>query len=161
MGKIGNAAKPIHTIEVTDVSSHTAVSLRPMAVQDIPEVISLLQQSQAVCHCPWEDERLLAQILTQSPASSFVALDGTRVIGSIIGGTLGLRATINHLVVDQDHRLQGIGDALVAHALASFRASGILRVFLFVLRDQIGARRFWEKNHFVETTGEMTLERDL
>jgi ribosomal protein S18 acetylase RimI-like enzyme len=132
-----------------------------MTANDIPEVIDLLRRFPAVAYCDWENEELLAQILTQSPASSFVAHDGTRVIGAIISGTMGMRATINHLAVDQEYRSQGIGDALVAHALASFRAAGIHRVFLFVLRDQPGARRFWKKNRFVEIVGEVTMERDI
>ena len=139
----------------------SALSVRAMTLWDIAEVIALLRQFPSVHFCDWEDEQLLAHVLAQSPPSCFVAHDGRRMIGAIISGVLGTRGTINHIAVEASYRSQGIGQLLLAHVLESFRNAGIRRVFLFVLRNQPTALRFWNAAGFHETTGEVTLERDI
>lgn len=145
----------------THGSLQTGFAVRPMTLWDIPTVIAFLRRFPSIHFLEWEDERLLAQVLTQYPISSFLAQDGKRLIGAVIGGAIGLRGTINHIAVDAQYQGQGVGQLLVSHTLASFQAAGIYRVFLFVLRDQPMALRFWEEAGFRATAEELTLERDL
>src|SRR5262249_53453006 len=126
----------------THVSPHSAVSVCAMTVDDIPEVLAFLKPFNGVALCDWEDHRVLARVLDQSPNISFVARDGTHVIGALIGGMMGIRGTINHLAIDEHYQSQGIGRTLVTHALEGFRAVGIHRIFLFVLCDQLAALAF-------------------
>jgi ribosomal protein S18 acetylase RimI-like enzyme len=128
-----------------------------MHLWDIPEVVEFFQQFPSVSFCDWQS----AQLLAQSPQSCCIARDGKRLVGALLAGLLGTRATVSHVAVAEEYQGQGIGRMLVAHALASFRDAGVLRVFLFVLSSETAALRFWQAAGFHVTAGEVTMERDL
>lgn len=57
-----------------------------------------------------------------------------------------------------DYFGQGYGEALLRETVAALRAQGYERVYLWVLRDNARARRFYEKHGFVSSGEESTLE---
>jgi ribosomal protein S18 acetylase RimI-like enzyme len=84
------------------------------------------------------------------------------LIGSLIGGVLGTRGTINQIAVDAARRGSGIGRSLVDAFEFALRRRGVRRYFLFATRANAATRRFWTQQGFNEmTASEVTYERDL
>jgi ribosomal protein S18 acetylase RimI-like enzyme len=70
----------------------------------------------------------------------------------------GPAGVIYDLVVDPDHRRQGIGTALLDAAQAALAARGEPRAVLMTAERNIGARQMFEKAGFRRTMIEMTRE---
>lgn len=90
----------------------------------------------------------IEKYLRRNPTTSFVALDGERVIGVIMAGHDGRRGFIHHTAVLPDYRGQGIARELVNHAMDALEAEGIHKVALVAFaRNEIG-NGFWQKIGF-------------
>lgn len=90
----------------------------------------------------------IEKYLRRNPTTSFVAVDGERVIGVIMAGHDGRRGFIHHTAVLPDYRGQGIARELVNHAMDALEAEGIHKVALVAFaRNEIG-NGFWQKIGF-------------
>lgn len=74
----------------------------------------------------------------------FVALDGEKIIGSIMAGYDGHRGWLYSLAVLPDHRHAGIGSALVDHAEQALRIRGCLKINLQVVESNSQVVAFYE-----------------
>ncbi|MCA9566656.1 MAG: ribosomal protein S18-alanine N-acetyltransferase [Myxococcales bacterium] len=63
----------------------------------------------------------------------------THPVGHLLGHVVLDEAEIHTVVVHPDHRRQGLGRALVTHALRAWREAGITAVHLEVRDDNVGA----------------------
>lgn len=96
----------------------------------------------------------------------FVAERVGEVVGYAYGGMEGndymaLRGPagmLYDLVVDPDHRRQGVGTALLEAALAALTQLGAPRVLLFTAEKNHGAQAMFERAAFRRTMIEMTRE---
>ena len=84
--------------------------------------------------------------LERNPGMSFIAIAGTDVIGTILGGHDGRRGYIHHLAVDNAYRRQGIGKQLVKRCLAALEEAGIQKCHLFIFHENEGGIAFWLMN---------------
>ena len=89
----------------------------------------------------------VARFLARNPDTCFVA-ENDGIQGVILSGHDGRRGFIYHTAVHPDARGQGIGTALVQHALSALKACGINKVALVVFRCNEGGNAFWEKQGF-------------
>ena len=96
----------------------------------------------------------IGQYLRRNPSTCFVAETGGQLTGAILCGHDGRRGYIYHLAVADAHRRNGIGSALVDHALAALKREGIRKAALVAFADNIPGNLFWEKQGF-------TLREDL
>jgi ribosomal protein S18 acetylase RimI-like enzyme len=87
----------------------------------------------------------IANKLTTQPELFFVAVDGERVVGTVMAGYDGHRGWMYSLAVDTAQRRRGIGTQLVRHAEAALAARGCPKVNLQVLSAKGEIRTFYER----------------
>lgn len=74
----------------------------------------------------------------------FIAMHGTEVIGTIMAGYDGHRGWIYSVAVHPDHRKQGIGSQLVAHAERALAGRGCMKVNLQIVAGNEAVAAFYE-----------------
>jgi ribosomal protein S18 acetylase RimI-like enzyme len=72
-----------------------------------------------------------------------VALDGTRLVATLIAGWDGWRGTMARLAVDPAYRRRGIAQRLVVTAEQQLRRLGARRIGALVFTDNSRAAKFW------------------
>jgi [ribosomal protein S18]-alanine N-acetyltransferase len=125
------------------------LTIRKMTVDDVSAVVDLDQKSFSL---PWP-ERSFRFELTDNPASRcWVAeLDG-EVVGMIVVWLIVDEAHVATLATHPDHRRQGIGKRLLAHALGNLMADGARSSFLEVRESNLAAQEMYRKFGY-EATG--------
>jgi GNAT superfamily N-acetyltransferase len=127
----------------------TTIQLRPMNLDDIPVAMRLKDGA------GWnQTEADWRWLITASPQGCFVATSQDSVVGTVTTLTYaGCVSWVGMVLVDPRHRGQGIGTALLKHAIAYLDAEGVSSIKL----DATPAGRpLYEKLGFVS---EYELER--
>jgi ribosomal protein S18 acetylase RimI-like enzyme len=157
------------------------VSVRPVVVGD-RDAIGRLGALLVAEHHDFDAKRFLSPgpdlgrrygdfLLSRSELRETVVLVAerdTEVVGYAFGGMEGndymaLRGpagALYDLVVDPDHRRQGIGTALLEAALDALKLLGAPRVVLFTAEKNHGAQQMFAGEGFRRTMIEMTRELD-
>ena len=110
---------------------------------------------------PSHDE--LAEIAAAPGTVLLVARDDDRIVGTL---TLllyrlpaGFRGWIHDVVVDEDARGRGVGEALTSEALAIATAARVERVDLTTRRHREAAHRLYERLGFVQRESDVYVWR--
>lgn len=121
--------------------------IRKMAMDDLEQVIAIDQVSFSL---PWPS-RTFQYELTDNPASRcWVAeLDG-RVAAMLVGWLIVDELHIATIATHPDLRGQGIGKAILLHALQSARDEGVLKSFLEVRASNVMAQKMYKSFGYVE-----------
>lgn len=121
--------------------------IRKMAMDDLEQVIAIDQVSFSL---PWPS-RTFQYELTDNPASRcWVAeLDG-RVAAMLVGWLIVDELHIATIATHPDFRGQGIGKAILLHALRSARDEGVLKSFLEVRASNVMAQKMYKSFGYVE-----------
>ncbi|KQM40382.1 GNAT family acetyltransferase [Microbacterium sp. Leaf203] len=120
------------------------VDIRAFALDDEDAVVALWEE--AGLTRPWNDPRAdIRRKLTVQPELFLVAVEGERVVGSVMAGYDGHRGWLYYLATAASHRGQGIGRRLVAEAERLLEAMGCPKVQLMVRPDNTGARGFYDE----------------
>jgi ribosomal-protein-alanine N-acetyltransferase len=122
------------------------VIIRPLQVTDLSAVAHIEQRSVAD---PWS-EQLLVEEIQAGNGVSFVAEEDDQVCGYAFFRTCAPESELLRLAVDPDRRRNGIGEALLLHALHGFFRQGYTTCFLEVRSSNVGARRLYEKIGFFQ-----------
>jgi len=136
-------------------------TLRELAAQDYPAARSLWQESAGVLLREADAPEAIARFLWHNPGLSFAALDGERLVGVLLCGQDGRRAYLHHVAVAPSHRRLGIATALVEHCTAALLAQGIRKCHLFVVNENMAARRFWAQLGWAERNDVRFMSRVL
>lgn len=118
-------------------------ALRAMQADDYPALLQLWQQSDGLVLRDADSPEAIAAYLARNPGLSFIALSQSQLIGSLLAGTDGRRGYLQHLVVQDSHRGQGVGRALLQAATRALQAIGIDKTHLLVLADNEPALAFY------------------
>ncbi|EIX4100083.1 GNAT family N-acetyltransferase [Cronobacter sakazakii] len=149
----------------SDVEKNTApdgLVISKATINDACDIVSFLKFFKEVAFCEWQDEEHIRKIVAAENARCYLAKDQNGVlVGAIIGGMLGTRATLNHIAISPIFRNNKIGTVLTKTILNDFYLSGIKRVFLFIEDKNQVAFKFWRSQGFQPTKGETTCELDL
>lgn len=86
--------------------------------------------------------------LKRNPATSFVAEDNGKIVGTILAGHDGRRGFFHHVVVLPEYRNRGIGRKMVDHAMEALEKEGINKVALVVFENNQLGNAFWESVGF-------------
>lgn len=136
--------------------------IREFADADEERVVALWTRCGLVR--PWNDPRKdIARKLRVQRELFLVAVEGTRLVGTVMAGYDGHRGWVNYLAVDVDCRRRGLGRQLMSDAEAGLRSLGCPKINLQVRAENREALAFYERLGFtrdaVVTLGKR-LERD-
>lgn len=120
------------------------VVLREFMLDDYDIVYTLWQNSAPGVGIGRSDTRAeIAKKLLRDPDLFLVAVDGDKIIGTVIGGYDGRRGIIYHLAVDQAYRGNGIGTLLMTEVEKRLAAKGCLKSYLLVTRENPDVIEFY------------------
>jgi len=123
-------------------------TIRSMSLDDLEQVVAIDQASFSL---PWP-ERSFRFELTDNPASRcWVAESGGRVVAALVLWLIVDEAHIATIATDPAMRRQGIGQALLIHALKSATQEGARRALLEVRASNEAAQAMYRKLGFVES----------
>lgn len=135
---------------ISPVSFHYIIRTFRFA-NDYEPVIDLWKHAGPGIHVRRSDTpKEILKKVQRDPDLFLVAEADGKLIGSVLGGFDGRRGLVYHLAVDESHRKQGLGQALMVELESRLRAKGCIRCYLLVTKDNESAIRFyqasgWEK----------------
>ena len=141
------------------------VTIREAKETDVPRILKLYQQ---LAMNPEEFESVMAEPeFGQEMFHKMTELEGHHLLvaetdGEVVGTTVlmilpGLAHGISHwgvvefMVVDEEYRSQGIGQALMDHAADIAREAGCYKIMLGSNKKRIDAHRFYRKAGYEAT----------
>lgn len=126
------------------------ILLRPMRTDDHAALMMLWEEADGVLLRETDTPEAFARFLARNPDTSFIAIAGLAVVGSIMAGHDGWRGYLYHVAVRHEWRRQGVGTQLVDAAVAAVRQHHVPKIHCLVKRDNIAAHRFWHARGFLQ-----------
>ena len=125
------------------------MEIRTMHIDDYDAVYDLWIHTPGMGLNETDDSREgIAKYLRRNPSTCFVAIEEECIIGIIMAGHDGRRGFIHHTAVLPQYRNQGIGTALVSHAMEALESERIHKVALVAFSHNEIGNAFWEKIGF-------------
>jgi ribosomal protein S18 acetylase RimI-like enzyme len=128
-------------------------TLRPATAADASRVASLLIDTRLAfmpyapaAHTETEVRDWVASLLVPTGGVTVAIVDG-RVMGTMATERIGEVSWITQMAVDPSLVGQGLGSALMTHAMRTLAP----RLRLYTFQANVGARRFYERHGFVAT----------
>lgn len=119
-------------------------AIRPMTIADYDAVIELMRQTPGISLRDADSRLATAGYLERNPGLSHIAEAGERIVGCVLCGHDGRRGYLQHLLVVQEFRRQGIANALVEASLRQLEQLGIHKCHIDVLKTNTLASSYWE-----------------
>ncbi len=85
------------------------------------------------------------RFIRRNPSTSVVAEEDGEIVGAILCGHDGRRGCLYHVCVHPDHRLKGIGKAMVVHCMNALRDENISKVSLIAFTKNDIGNAFWKQ----------------
>jgi ribosomal protein S18 acetylase RimI-like enzyme len=92
-----------------------------------------------------DSEEGITRFLARNPGLSFVAVEGDKVVGTVLCGHDGRRGLVHHMVIAPEARYRGLGRGLVSRAMRALREDDVHKCHVLVFRHNGMARTFWER----------------
>lgn len=124
----------------------TEVVIRTMTIEDYIGVRNLWMSIKGFAIRSVDDSREGVELfLKRNPSTSVVAeLDGC-IVGAILCGHDGRRGCLYHVCVAKEHRMHGIGKAMVVKAMEALKAEHINKVSLIAFTSNDIGNAFWKQ----------------
>ena len=127
------------------------ITYRVMTIEDYEGVYDLWMTIKGFGIRSIDDSKEgIEKFLKRNPTTSVVALDGERVIGSILCGHDGRRASFYHVCVEESYRKRGVGKRMAEFAMEALKKEGINKVGLQAFKINEAGNKFWKKLGWVE-----------
>ena len=118
--------------------------IRIMTIDDYDGVYRLWKKIKGFGLRSVDDSREGVQrFLRRNPATSVVAEEDGKIVGSILCGHDGRRGCLYHVCVDSQYRRRGIGKEMVVKAMEALRQEEINKVSLIAFTKNDIGNAFW------------------
>ena len=134
--------------------------IRTATAADARTVLELWQAADAVPSVT-DDEASVLRLLERDPEALLLAVDGERIVGTLIAGWDGWRGNMARLAVLPELRRRGVASTLVATARARLAAMGARRVTALVVTGRAQAEGVWSAVGFEPDPGTTRYVIDL
>jgi ribosomal protein S18 acetylase RimI-like enzyme len=124
------------------MSDPSATSLRTGRLDDVEGVLDFWQRAEA-SPTSTESAEDVRGLLERDPEALIVAEAGGEIVGTLVVGWDGWRATFYRLAVDPAHRRHGLGTTLVHAGEERLRALGAKRLNAIAESHKPAAMGFW------------------
>ena len=138
-----------------------AVEIRIMNSDDYSDAIHLWQSLPGLGLSSADEHTAIDLFLNKNPETCFVALDESKIIGTVLGGSDGRRGYLYHLAVHKDYQRIGLGRQLSEKCLASLRSQGLKKCHIFVISSNTEGLRFWERMGWLLRKDILVMSKDL
>lgn len=85
------------------------------------------------------------RFLKRNPATSVVAIEDGKIVGSILCGHDGRRGCFYHVCVDEEYRMRGLGKSMVIKAMQALKEEKINKVSLIAFTKNDIGNAFWNE----------------
>ena len=122
-------------------------TIKPMTIEDYDGLHALWMTIHGFGIRSIDDSREgVERFINRNPGTSVVAIgeDGA-VVGGILCGHDGRRGCLYHVCVDVNHRMKGIGKAMVVFTMEALKKEGINKVSLIAFTQNDIGNAFWKE----------------
>lgn len=120
--------------------------IRTMTLKDYDKVYELWSGIKGFGLRTVDDSREgVKMFLNRNPATSVVAEEDGKIIGSILCGHDGRRGCMYHVCVAEGYRKNGIGQKMALEAMKRLKEEGINKVSLIAFKSNAVGNEFWNK----------------
>ncbi|SKB59660.1 N-acetylglutamate synthase [Lachnospiraceae bacterium] len=127
--------------------------IRTMTIKDYEGVHDLWLTIHGFSIRSIDDSREGVQkFLDRNPATSIVAEEDGEIVGALLCGHDGRRATFYHVCVREDHRMRGIGREMVVMAMKALKKEKITKVALIAFTKNDIGNAFWKRIGWTQRT---------
>lgn len=120
------------------------MEIRVMTIEDYKMVYELWNSIKNFSIRSIDDsEEGIRRFLTRNPGTCVTAAEDGRVIGTILCGHDGRRASLYHVCVAEEYRKLGIGRKMTEFVLNELRREGINKVSLIAFKSNDLGNNFW------------------
>ena len=131
--------------------------IRPMKIEDYDDIFAMWQITSKRALDASDSREGSERYLGRNPEMSMVALDGEKVVGTVLAGHDGRIGFIHHMAVHPDYRRKHIGQSLAKEACRRIREAGIEKIQIYCYYDNLTGQEFWQSLGF-EKTGNILFE---
>ena len=122
------------------------MTVREMTIEDYDEVKALWLSIKGFAIRSIDDSREgVERFLKRNPGISVVGIEDGRIVGAILCGHDGRRATLYHVCVRQEYRRRGLGKAMVVRCMEKLNEEGINKVALIAFTKNDVGNAFWKE----------------
>ena len=122
------------------------IEIRTMTIEDYDGVYDLWMTIRGFAIRSIDDSRMgVERFLRRNPATSVVAVENGKIVGSILCGHDGRRGCLYHVCVHGDYRMQGIGKSMVVFCMNELKKEEISKVSLIAFTKNDIGNAFWNR----------------
>ncbi len=122
-----------------------------MTIEDYDNVYAMWRITSKRALDSGDSREHIGSYLDRNPGMSMVALDGGKVIGTVLAGHDGRVGFIHHMAVHPDYRRRHIGQRLANEAMRKIAADGIEKMQIYCYIDNSTGQNFWQSLGFNKT----------
>ncbi|MCW9699082.1 MULTISPECIES: GNAT family N-acetyltransferase [unclassified Avibacterium] len=128
-------------------------TIEPMKPEHYIQVYQLWKSIDGIDINPLDDSfESIKDFLRFNPDLNYIARENSQVIGVIMCGFDGRRATIYHMAVDKNQQGKGIGKALLTHLEQKLKHKNITKGRLLAFSHNIQGSKFWQQQGWIKQT---------
>ena len=129
------------------------MNIRVMTIEDFDQVHALWMSIKGFGIRSVDDSKEgVERFLKRNPTTSVVAEEDGKIVGAILCGHDGRRGCLYHVCVDVNHRMKGIGKAMVVFTMEALKKEKINKVTLIAFRRNEVGNLFWNKEGFAQAS---------